>query len=394
MNFWIFNWFKDLENSEVNVPQKEEKNQRFFHGVHRNIKIALLCFVALYAVSLLLIFSVNVKEGKAVKVAVLQPSFDPWTEKFVRDPMSMEDEMIDLSLQTIDSSVEWLLWPETSLVDAVNLKFVENDYQIQRLKFAYLLSKSPQLQGREAPVKLRRWGQNLQILSGVNGVNYYISDEKPTKTARKLKYEAKGWYDHYNSAIWLDSGNRPKFYHKSKLVPGTEQMPFIHYLPFLESLALQLDENSTTGSLAKNDSVDILGRGEKVAPIICYESIYGDLVREFVNKGAGWIGVVTNDAWWRETAGYQQHYSYSRLRAIETRKWVARSANTGTSGFIDPTGQEYQHSDWFKKVCLTQTIYSNHSITVYTRIGDLGVLFLLGMIIICLTYYQERKRIA
>ena len=169
-------------------------------------------------------------------------------------------------------------------------------------------------------------------------------------------------------------------------------MPFIQYLPFLESLALQLDENSTTGSLAKNDSVEILGRGEKVAPIICYESIYGDLVREFVNKGAGWIGVVTNDAWWRETAGYQQHYSYSRLRAIETRKWVARSANTGTSGFIDPTGEEYQHSEWFKKMCLTQTIYSNHYKTIYTKIGDIGVLFLLGMMILGVTYFQERKR--
>lgn len=394
MNFWIFNWFKDLENSEAIVPQKNNQIQRFYGGIHRNLKLTLLCFVGLYTVSILLKLRVNIHEGKAVKVAVLQPSFDPWNEKFVRDPMSMEDEMIDLSLQNIDSTVEWLLWPETSLVDGINLKFVESDYQIQRLKFAYLLSKMPQLQGRESPEKLKRWGQNLQILSGVNGVNYYIADEKPTKTARKLKYEPKGWYDHYNSAMWLDSGIHPKFYHKSKLVPGTEQMPFIQYLPFLESLALQLDENSTTGSLAKNDSVDILGKGEKVAPIICYESIYGDLVREFINKGAGWIGVVTNDAWWRETAGYQQHYSYSRLRAIETRKWVARSANTGTSAFIDPKGNEYQHSEWFKKVCLTQTIYSNHSQTIYTKIGDIGILMILSIVILGITYLTDRKGLA
>lgn len=189
----------------------------------------------------------------------------------------------------------------------------------------------------------------------------------------------------------MDSGFKPKFYHKSKLVPGTEQMPFIQYLPFLESLALQLDENSTTGSLAKNDSVEVLGRGEKVAPIICYESIYGDLVREFVNKGAGWIGVVTNDAWWRETAGYQQHYSYSRLRAIETRKWVARSANTGTSAFIDPRGDEYQHSEWYKKTCLQQTIYSNHRITLYAILGDWGVILLLMMIVATLSWRSEKR---
>jgi len=109
--------------------------------------------------------------------------------------------------------------------------------------------------------------------------------------------------------------------------------------------------------LAKNDSVGYFRKGRKsstssfvmrVFTVIWYVSLS--------IKEHGWIGVVTNDAWWRETAGYQQHYSYSRLRAIETRKWVARSANTGTSAFIDPKGNEYQHSEWFKKVCFN----SNH----------------------------------
>jgi len=117
------------------------------------------------------------------------------------------------------------------------------------------------------------------------------------------------------------------------------------------------------------------------------------LVRQFVQKGAGWIGIITNDAWWRQTAGYQQHYSYARLRAIETRKWVARSANTGTSAFIDPKGDEYQHSEWYKKVCLKQTIYSNHDFTLYTKLGDLGVMLLLFAMVVLLTAILEKQGI-
>ncbi len=389
MNWWLLNGFNMNSCSEVDVPQKQKKIWKF--SLNPSIFWAIMVFCGLYGLSIFLKYRVNIQEGTPLKVAVLQPSFDPWNEKFVRPPQSMEEEMIDLSMDVIDSTVEWLLWPETSLVDGINLKFVGSDYQVDRLRLSYVFSEKPYMQSKYSAEKVRRWGKKLQILTGVNGVNYYISDSKPTKTARRLKYEPKGWYDHYNSAMWMDSGFKPRFYHKSKLVPGTEQMPFIQYLPFLESLALQLDENSTTGSLAKNDSVEVLGRGEKVAPIICYESIYGDLVRQFVNKGAGWIGVVTNDAWWRETAGYQQHYSYSRLRAIETRKWVARSANTGTSAFIDPRGDEYQHSEWFKKICLQQTIYSNHRTTLYAILGDWGVILLMMMLIVLLTYWSNKQ---
>ncbi len=389
MNWWIYKWLTEKTHSEVNVLHKNKWS--IIHGPNAYLYRAVVLFVISYLISFGLKNAVDIKSGKALNVAVLQPSFDPWNEKFVRSPQSMQEEMIDLSLNGIDSTTEWLLWPETSLVDGINLKFATGDYQVDRLKLSYRLAEKPYMQMKHEVSALKRWGKGLQILTGVNGVNYYISDEKPTKTARRLKYEPKGWYDHYNSAMWYDSGFKPQFYHKSKLVPGTEQMPFIQYFPFIEKLALQLDENSTTGSLAKNDSVATLGRGELVAPIICYESIYGDLVRQFINKGAGWIGIITNDAWWRETAGYQQHYSYARLRAIETRKWVARSANTGTSAFIDPTGKEYQHSEWFKKVCLQQTIYSNHHVTLYMKLGDIGVMILLILLVIGSTIYTGRN---
>jgi apolipoprotein N-acyltransferase len=77
------------------------------------------------------------------------------------------------------------------------------------------------------------------------------------------------------------------------------------------------------------------------APVICYESIYSDYITDYIRKGANLLTIMTNDGWWDNTPGYRQHMNYARLRAIETRRWIARSANTGISCFIDPAGNVY-----------------------------------------------------
>jgi len=216
----------------------------------------------------------------------------------------------------------------------------------------------------------------------MTGIEYYQSISKPNRSARRTAYDENLWYNIYNTALFIDTNQSVDYYHKSKLVPGTEQMPFIQTFPFLEKLALSLDENSITGSLGVMDSAKSLGTSHKMAPIICYESIYGDYVNEFVKDGAQWLGVITNDAWWNNTPGYKQHFSYSILRCIEQRKWLARSANTGTSGFIDPLGNTYQETDWYEKTCIQQEIYSNTNRTLYSKLGDFWILIisLIGLI--------------
>jgi hypothetical protein len=207
-------------------------------------------------------------------------------------------------------------------------------------------------------------------------------------------------------------GDTLQYYHKSKLVPGTEQLPFVNTIPFLESLAISLDENSASGTLGKSDRAMALGDGVKVAPVICYESIYGDYVSDYVGDGAQWLAVVTNDAWWRNTAGHKQHFSYAKLRAIEQRKWVARAANTGISGFINPLGESVMESVWYQgrsgrcnvpmedieskdggfvvgagtQMAMVQQIIPNEKKTVYQQLGDAGVLAILwlGLLILAL----------
>ncbi len=136
-------------------------------------------------------------------------------------------------------------------------------------------------------------------------------------------------------------------YHKSKLVPGVETLP--GFLKFLDKLFEKF--GGTTSGYARNSGAEILTATKsrfRVAPAVCYESIYGDYMSAFMRKGANVICIITNDGWWGNTPGYRQHMNYARLRAIENRKWVVRSDNTGISCFIDPSGHVINPQPWDK----------------------------------------------
>lgn len=359
VNWFLFNWIVS--------------------GSLKWIKYSTLLIGCLTVLSALLYFTTEVDNGEKMNVTVLQPCFDPWTEKFVRNPVDMTVEMIDSSKANISKNTQWLLWPETSLVSNIDIDNRDADIQ-SNLVYNYLLNAKDSLQNLAFP--------SLQLLTGINGIQYYKTNVKPNRSARKSKYEENLFYNLYNSALCFSKNGPSTFYHKSKLVPGTEQMPFIQTFPFLENLALTLDENSSTGSLGVSDSAYSLGNRSPVAPIICYESIYGDYIRGYIKNGATWLGIITNDAWWHNTPGHIQHYSYAKLRAIEFRKWVARSANTGTSGFIDPLGFSYSETEWFKKTAISKEIYSNSVKTVYYQIGDLGfiAIYIVLMVVLLLVF--------
>ena len=390
---WMIQWY-EFTGTMGGTALLLFLNFRIFHFAitkeRKPLVVALSSVGLLTLVSLVLYFTVSTTNGAKTKVAVLQPSFDPWNEKFVRDPLDLESEMIQLSMAGIDTTVDWLLWPETSLVYNINLSLPQHDPQIQLLKEVYLGAKR-NVQMRQL-AHIQPWSTRLKLISGVNASRNYVVKDKPTRTARKSKYTG-GWYDNYNAAMYLDSNDNPDFYEKSKLVPGTEQMPFIQTFPFIENWALSLDENSMTGSLGVSDTAKPLGPSSmKVAPIICYESIYGEYVGEFIKRGAQWIAVITNDAWWGNTPGYRQHFSYAKLRAIEHRKWVARSANTGTSGFIDPRGIAHDESKWYDKTCKVHTIYANTAQTVYCKLGDFIVWIIIGIIGLIGVFASSKSR--
>jgi apolipoprotein N-acyltransferase len=109
----------------------------------------------------------------------------------------------------------------------------------------------------------------------------------------------------------------------------------------------------------------------KVGTAICYESVYGDYYREYVLNGAQVMSIITNDGWWGDTPGYRQHLSYASLRAIETRRSIARSANTGISAFINQRGEVIASNEWWKPASLTESLPLNNELTIFVRHGDI-----------------------
>ena len=135
----------------------------------------------------------------------------------------------------------------------------------------------------------------------------------------------------------------------------------------------------------------------KMAPIICYESIYGEFTGEYVKKGANFLGIMTNDSWWGVSEGHRQLLSYARLRAIETRREIARAANSGISAHIDARGEIIEDTFYGDKTALFAKINLYDHMTFYTRAGDLlsrFSIFALGFLLFyfLITRFQEKTR--
>ncbi len=301
--------------------------------------------------------------GGEATVSVVQPNIDPWGEKFSLSARQTADTLLALANRS-PAGVDYIVLPETAIDDRI---WEENP------------EASPSLTRLAAFAADRRPGSTLVV--GATTFRAYAPAER-TATARPLR--GGGWYDVYNSAILIE-GDKRGIHHKSKLVVGVEKMPYPRLMKALDFLIIDL--GGTTGQMGTDPYRKVFrsDRGITSAVAICYESVYGAYVSEFAARGAQLLLVVTNDGWWHDTPGYRQHFSFARLRAIETRRSIARSANTGISGFIDPRGEVGSTLGWDERGTLTAALPLNVRITCYTRYGDFTarialLVFLLGML--------------
>lgn len=327
-------------------------------GFHR-IRLALwMCIPLLFS---LYRFFTYQEKGEAVEIVVVQPNFDCYTEKFSYNAKTGERDQptfvpymeqvrrhITLSEMTITPQTTFLLYPETSMHQGV-IEGKERDYDdIQRLDS--FLTQHP----------------HIALVTGADMWRMY--GEKPlTKTARF--HPNIGYYDVCNSAIFLQANKPVEAYHKSQLVIGVETIPFPTVFKFL-----MMNFGGTVGGLGRQDEREVFFRDEQkkqgIAPVICYESVYGEFVTEYIKKGATAIGIITNDGWWGNTSGHVQHFNYGKLRAIETRRAIARAANTGISGFIDQKGEVILASRYGETTALRANVHLNDAITLYVEMGD------------------------
>jgi len=284
-------------------------------------------------------------------IVIVQPNIDPYEKISTGSFDAQLQRLIRISDSAIDSSTTLIIWPETAL-------FMDNGgFDEDHLKDNYFLNPLWDF--------LRRHPR-INLLTGIESFRFF--NDKHSPTAFKIP-DANKYVESYNAAAILDSGGMVRVYHKSRLVPGVETIP-----PFLHFLDSWFEKfGGSTGSYTGQPNRIALPTTDNlyhIAPAVCYESIYGEFMSRYVHNGADIIAIITNDGWWGNTPGHRQHRDYARLRAIETRRWIVRSANTGISCVIDPAGNILQSLPWDQAGTIKTSVPPEHEMTFYARFGD------------------------
>ncbi len=321
------------------------------------LKIGIVSSLIIFPIiisQLIIKFSTHaVDESKNQQVLIVQPNIDPYNDKFSGNFQEQMQRVYNKIKNKITFKTNYLVLPETFLTEDIWENDIEQTYSIKFLKDS-LLSKFPDLNIVVGATTLRRYKQD---------------DASMPSTARRFG-NADFYFDVFNTAIQLNKTGL-EVYHKSKLVPGVERMPYPALFKPLEGLAIKL--GGTFGSLGTQANRAVFFNKDKsigIAPVVCYESIFGEYLSEYIANGANIIFIITNDGWWHDTPGYKQHLAYARLRAIETRRQIARSANTGISCVVDEMGEIHAPQPWWTEAYLMANVSPDYHKTFYVRFGD------------------------
>lgn len=307
--------------------------------------------VVLIPIIISVFISLNLPNAKSeAAIVVAQPNIDPYTEKYFTNDSEIAGLIEDLTENLIDETTDLLLLPET--VFAGGTRF----------------SQYPKSKAHQFSQKMLLKYPNLSVLGGISA--YEIIEKEDTH--HQSNFHPRGfWYNDYNAAFFERKDVHPSFYYKSKLVVGVENFPYQSFFrPVLGDVMLDMGGTVAMKTTQKTRDNFESNAAINYAPIICYESVYGEFVTGYVQNGADVLCIMTNDAWWDETQGHKQHWEYAKLRAIETRKTIARSANTGISGFIDASGKEISKTVYNEATAQKTSLPIYDKQTFYVKHGD------------------------
>jgi apolipoprotein N-acyltransferase len=287
-------------------------------------------------------------QAASAQVAVIQGNVDQaikWEDAFQRQTTV---KYRDLSLQAAQKGVDLVVWPETATPFYL---FYERDL-------------------------------TDIVIGGILRANTHFIIGSPT-----AEPAGKG-YLYYNSAyLFSPQGEVLDRYDKVHLVPFGEYVPLKRWLPFVGKMVEQVGDFTPgrQGNVLKWPAAPI-------GMLVCYEAIFPDLARAMVNNGAQLLIHITNDAWFGRTSAAYQHFSMAVFRCVENRRSMARAANTGISGFIDPCGRIIAQTPLYEDQALTGQVALVSGRTLYTRWGDwplLGVCFALAAMMGVLRFKPE-----
>lgn len=326
-------------------------------------------FAIPFAISAWLDFAcIQFHKGGGIEVVVVQPNVDPYKEKFGGvDPLEQLERMLAQAEARITDDTRLVVFPETALQENATMHFTDTGIEFNGL-WENNLEAARSVRRMRA---FQRAHPKVALLCGMSSDRWFDAQDERPVAARPIR-GSNHWYEAYNAALWLPVQGPAESYHKSKLVAGVELMPFEEVLGSLSDLALDL--GGTTGSLGQQEERSVLRDASKslnVVPAICYESVFGEHIAAHVRNGGELIAVMTNDGWWSDSPGYKQHLAFSSLRAIETRRAVVRSANTGISCIVDQRGIISHATDWWVPSAFAARVHPDDRLTFYVRHGDL-----------------------
>ncbi len=315
-----------------------------------------------------------------VKIAIIQPNINPWVKWGTKSSDLVQTYVESIkNIAVKDSSVKMMVFPETAVT-------------------FYLLH--PSFRDKLQPLKDAVESTGIPVLIGFPDLEVYSDSSRIRPDSKQLS--DGNYYDVFNSAVLLVKGipeHKYQKYAKNKLVTGSERMPYQEKLKFLKNL---ISWGVGISSYQTGLDTTIFNYGNlKFNVAICYESIYPDFFSRFVNKGAEFCVIITNDGWWGKLPGTHQHNQFAVLRALENRRWIVRCANTGISCVIDPYGHIYEQTGINEKAEIITSIGLRSNKTFYTLHGDyigrisvyITIIILLSGIVIKFirrrTYYRD-----
>lgn len=335
----------------------------------KNIAILSVIIILPILISLYKYNSFKERPIGNVNIALLQPELDPYNEKYSKDSLQILGELIGLAEKNSKTKIDFYIAPETAFPGRGSLSETGFNRSVSiNIAKEFLAKHSKSI-----------------LLTGAS-THKYLFNETETENY-SVKIQDGVWVNSYNSALQIIPNQNVDVYHKGKLVPGVEIFPYIRYLKPILGDAM-LDFGGATSSLGIDKTRKVFTNNfnkAKVAPIICYESIYGEFVADYVKNGANLLAIMTNDSWWEDSEGHKQLLSYARLRAIETRREIVRAANSGISAHINARGDILEDTIYGDQTALVVKANLLEVKSIYDKIGDLIsriAIFALGFLIV------------
>jgi apolipoprotein N-acyltransferase len=330
----------------------------------------VLFFLVFIAYGIIKISSFKISERK-VKVGIVQPDINPWKKWELGTVQQFIDNYLELSQIAVEQNAKIIIWPETALP----VYLMSGKYEAELDSIYKFIDKN-----------------DISLLTGMPHIKFYLDSTNIPDDA-KFSKTSDYYYATYNSVLLLEPGSRDyQFYGKMQLVPLGEHVPFSNQFKFLGDL-FKWGVGLGGWNVGKDTTVfktHIFNSGIEeelnIGGIVCYESIFPLYVTSFVKRGADFIAVVTNDSWYGNSSGPQQHKEFAALRAVENRRTVVRCANGGVSCIINAIGETVTETEMFTRTVLVgdvplqteSTFYTEHPAIITTAVSAIS-LWIVGL---------------